>query len=787
MIEAFVWWLSVELLGFIALPATFLLFKKLPDRGYAFGKALSILFVSYLLWIAASAHILPNTRWAIILIIAVLALASLFLAIRRRHELANFISQNRNLIIATELIFLFAFVLWCVIRAYNPDILFGEKPMDFAFLNGILRSDYFPAHDPWLSGFSISYYYFGYLMMATLTKLTGIASSVSFNLSLALVFALTAIGAFSIVYNLVRMMRGRAAAAMGFGLVAAGFVLLLGNLEGVLELFHANGLGSQGFWGWVGINGLDQPYQSIAWHPTDHWWWWRGTRVIDTVVAGTSLDYTITEFPFFSFLFADLHPHLMALPFVLLNLAFCLELVSSSLSPGFDWLKANWPKLLVFALCLGSLGFLNTWDLPTYAFLFILMAFIAAYRARGKVDLHLIGDVAVFAVPLLACAFLFYLPYYIGLQTQVQGIDLVGDVDTRYFHFFIIWGFLLFVAVSFVLAQTWGALRQRLPSWKESLWSIVLPIIPLAAWLLWGLATHTDASILQKFVHILPLLAILFLVLLVIFRRSQIMAKSGDEGEKASLFVLLLLFTGFLITMGCELFYVNDLFGPCCERMNTVFKLYYQAWILLAIGGAFGLYYLGTRWKAANIPGKLARAFWWAAFAILIAGSLIYPLAATATMTNSFGDQPTLDGLAFVERSNPAEYEAIKWLNSNVEGAPVIVEAFGGWVAGAFTNYYRISARTGLPTILGCPYHELQWRGPDQDFGGREQDINLIYQSEDMGQVEMLLKKYDVTYVYVGHLEREQYGEDVGRKFEDFMDVAFANEGVTIYEVREEW
>jgi uncharacterized membrane protein len=259
LIDAFIWWLCVELLGLIALPATFVLFKSLPDRGYALGKALAILIVSFLLWFAASIHVLPNTRWAIILIIVLLALGSLFLLWRRRHELKSFISENRGVIIATEVIFLLAFVLYAVIRAYNPDIHFGEKPMDFVFLNGILRSEYFPPLDPWLSGHSISYYYFGYLMMATLTKLTGISSAISFNLSLALIFALTAIGAFSIVYNLVRMCRGGIKAAIGFGLVAAGFLLILGNLEGILELIHAHGLGGEASQGWRGQRGWLTP------------------------------------------------------------------------------------------------------------------------------------------------------------------------------------------------------------------------------------------------------------------------------------------------------------------------------------------------------------------------------------------------------------------------------------------------------------------------------------------------------------------------------------------------
>lgn len=782
MIDAFIWFVTVELLSLIALPATFVLFKGLPDRGYAFGKVLSILIISFLLWLAASAHILPNTRWAIILIIALLAIGSIFILIRRRHQIVSFISEHRRVIIATEAIFLLSFVLMAVVRAYDPAIDWGEKPMDFAFLNGILRSEYFPPLDPWLSGHSISYYYFGYLMMATLTKLTGISPAITFNLSVALIFALTAIGAFSIVYNLVKLRRGGNRAAIGFGLVAVGFLLILGNLEAVLELLHAHGFGGEGFWAWIGIEGLDHPYHSAHWYPTDHLWWWRATRVINTLDPEIwfGLDYTITEFPCFSFLFADLHPHLMALPVVLLNLGFCLEILNSSASFGFAWLKRNWPKFIVFAICLGALGFINTWDLPTYIFLFALVALIGAYLARGKIDLRLVRDVGIFCIALVACAILLYLPFYLGLETRVRGFGLVDNIDTRPFHFLIFWGFLLFITVSFILVQAWDVLRRR----NLSRWVIVgvisIPLLPLLVWAVWELTMGAGPLfILEKFGHLLPLLLILSLILLILIKKSQRAAKLENNGDKSTLFVFVLLFTGFMLLMGLELFYVQDPHG--IRRMNTMFKVYYQVWVFMSIASAFGLYWLASRWHPATLPRKLFRAWWWVVCVLLLAGSLIYPIAATITFTSSFSAEPTLNGLAFLERGNPSEYNAIEWLNAEVKGAPVIVEAAGGVLN---AGYFRVSSRTGLPTILGCPGHERLWRG--SDFPERQEDIDLIYESEDIDLMGELLAKYNVTYVYVGHLEREQYGDGVGEKFAVFMDVIFENEGVTIYTVREE-
>jgi uncharacterized membrane protein len=239
-----------------------------------------------------------------------------------------------------------------------------------------------------------------------------------------------------------------------------------------------------------------------------------------------------------------------------------------------------------------------------------------------------------------------------------------------------------------------------------------------------------------------------------------------------------LLFIGFMLLMGVELFFVQDPHG--IRRMNTMFKIYYQVWVFMAIASAFGLYWLGSRrWPINNVK-KIIRASWWAVCALLIAGSLIYPVAATIDFTNGFGGDPTLNGLAFLERNNPSEYEAIAWLNAEVGDAPVIVEA----IDGDCTNYSRVSSRTGLPTILGCPGHQSLWRG--SDFPERREDINLIFNSKDINLVDELLVKYNATYVYVGHLERAQYGDEVAKKFTAFMDMAFENEGVTIYKVREE-
>jgi uncharacterized membrane protein len=249
MIHAVSWWLAVEVLGLAALPLAWRLFRNLPDRGYALAKPLGMLVTSYLFWVAVSLGVFANSRTAIVLCLLLVVGGSLLVLLGRRGfrtmetglemgGLRQWLRSNLGLIVTNELLFAVAFGLLTLVRAYNPEISATEKPMDFAFLNGILRSEYFPPLDPWLSGFAISYYYFGYLIVAVLTRFSGVPSEVAFNLAIALLFALTANGAFSLTYNLVSRHRESesrgGALPTAFGALGAVFVAVLGNLEAVL-------------------------------------------------------------------------------------------------------------------------------------------------------------------------------------------------------------------------------------------------------------------------------------------------------------------------------------------------------------------------------------------------------------------------------------------------------------------------------------------------------------------------------------------------------------------------
>jgi YYY domain-containing protein len=900
MLAVFIWWLIIEILGLAALPLAYRLFRNLPDRGYAFARPLGILLTSYVLWIGASFGFLRNSWGGIVFSILVVAVGCWWFYSRENREagLVSFLRGNRRMVIANEALFALAFFLFALYRAYNPEIMLTEKPMEFAFLNAILRSDTFPPHDPWLSGFGISYYYFGYLMMAMLTKLSGVASAVAFNLAIVLLFALTVTGAYALVYNLIEgrgneVMRQRGNEAMRqrgklvnslprqlvtsstrylIPLLGPLFVAILGNLEAIFEVLHSKGLGSDAFWNWLDIKELVSNGQVTGrWFDLGSgWWWWRASRVIhDKDLLGNSME-VIDEFPFFSFMLGDMHPHVLALPFVLLALALALNVLrqgsrgageQGSKGAGFQYLISNiqlpfsnFQYPIIYALCLGALAFLNTWDFPIYLLVVAMAYGLHRYGHYGKINWGLVRDVAYTAIGLGLLGALLYLPFYIGFQSQAGGILPNLFNPTRLHQYLIFFGPFLFIVIGFMMLVT---RRLRAEGEGKNLLSSGLNVLfgamflpPLAAFGAIAIILFTARgqtflrSVLESQVvrqqigeADLPslarrLIAIrlgnpwtwLFLALLIAWvvallwgrlraggapamgegrtpamgeGRTPAMGegllteplspRSGDpstssgqalrrsrriaESRSSTLFVLLIIATGLLLTLGVEFVYIKDTFN---SRMNTVFKFYYQAWVLLALASAYGVYYV------VNRAGGLGRALFLVGFAVLFVLGMIYPLAAGFDRAGGFAHRPTLDGLAWVRQYSPAEYAAVQWLNSHALDTSVILEATGG----SFTEYGRVSSRTGLPTLLGWGGHELQWRGSYDEPGRREPDINTIYSSLDTEHVLTLLQKYDITYVYVGSLERGKYTPAALAKFDRLMDVVFQQGNVTIYKRR---
>lgn len=842
ILSALSWYLVITLIGVCALPIALRLFSSLPGRGVTLARPLGLLIWAFLFWLLNSLGVLQNDLGGELVALLLLVGVSVWFLRRSgwRAQLDQLHAAKRTML-AGELVFLSMFVLWVWVRGMNPEAAYTEKPMELAFINSILRSAKFPPQDPWLSGYAISYYYFGYVMIAMLTRITGVISSVAFNLSSALWFAMTAAALYGIVYDI----SAKWAISKGLeaerysrraGLLGPLFVLIVSTVEGVLEFLHAGGVfwktGVDGsltskFWSWLGILDLNQaPTPPFDWIPSraSGWLWWRGSRVIQDMTLGGANIEVIDEFPFFTYLLSDLHPHLLGMPFVLLVVALSLNLFS-----GADAFPAKSRRILdqlkddsfwLAALLLGSLAFINTWDFPIYVGLFCLTWAYMRYQAEGW-HVDILWDFLKNGLMLGVAGFILYLPFYLGFASQAGGLLPSLEFMTRGVHFWVLFASLLLpiLAISiflfrkefdhksfaasrriviillvglFIISLLYGgfilALRQIGPNLASSANTSLTALgekMSLAGSAFAGLHGNyaTGEILLQAFLRRIEMPGtwvtlglLLVLALTVLLKRDQVYQTADGTGDsvdpklplKVEGFVLILVVFGALLTLFPEYFYLRDQFG---WRMNTIFKFYFQAWILWGIAAAAGsaiLFRLLAGWRSVTF-----RVVW---IVFLMAG-FAYPLVMLPNKTNGFSAQEwTLDGNAYFSKYHPGDYEAIIWLQQAPTG--VITEAVGG----SYTEYARVSTRSGQPTVLGWPGHESQWRGGGDEMGSRYGDIALLYETRHWEEASQILQRYEVRYVYVGGLERSTYQVNT-EKFDQMLNIVYQNGEVTIYEV----
>jgi YYY domain-containing protein len=828
VIDVLLWYLILTLLGLLTFPLAYRLLPALPDRGYALARSLGLLIWAYLLWLLASLGMLYNNLGGILAALALLAaLSAVTLRGGGLVELRTWLGAKIRLVLGIEVLFLVAFGGMALVRAANPEILGTEKPMELAFINAILNSPSFPPHDPWLSGYAISYYYFGYAMVAILAKLAGTPGSVAFNLGLTSIFALSALGAFGLVYNLLARFEGawRIAQAGLLALFGPLFVLIVSNLGGLLEVLHARGLfwrpdGAGGldspFWSWLAIKDLNLPPEGpLSWVPTRYYWWWRASRVVvDTRLDG-EIPEVIDEFPFFSYLLGDLHPHVLAMPFAFLAMGLALNLFfgghGGSLQLSRWRLKLGLPTLGLGALVLGGMAFLNTWDFPVY------VAFFAGAYVLRQAQLQgwhwgRLGEFLGLSLLLGLLGAVLYLPFYAGFASQAGGIlpNLINP--TRGAHLWVMFG-TLFVPIFAYLIY----LRREWPARPDFrfglLTSLAFMLVLLVLAILLGflislipavggvylnslraasLAEAVGAAILRRAAHAggWLTLALLLTAVVACYRalhpEARVRAQSGDELQQtdpfgmtsAHGFALLLILFGSLLVVFPEFFFLRDQFGG---RMNTVFKFFYQAWLFLGVAAGFGTALLLTRLK-----GLAGWSFNLVLFLVLFTG-LLYPYFGLQTKTNRF--QPpggfTLDGAAYYARQNPAEMDAIYWLSNAPPG--VVAEAVGP----AYSAYTRVATHSGQPNVLGWVNHQLQWRGGTREIGSREQDLERLYCTGDWNEANAVLRHYGVRYVFVGTLEVIRYQPNdstcprglVLDKFDRFLPVVLESGNIKIYQV----
>ena len=824
MIAFLSWYIVLTILGWLTFPLAYTLFPALADRGYTLSRAFGLLIWGYVFWLFASLGIAQNDIGGLLLALIVLIGLSGWAVFsdhrpstmddNRVHgprSILQWLKDNRRLILITEVLFFIAFALMAFVRANNPEIYTagGEKWMETAFINAILHSPTFPPHDPWLSGYAISYYYFGYVMTAMLAMVTSMPAPIAHNLMLSNIFALSAVGAYGLLYNLLSRNERTPVFSTIAALFGPMFLLIVSNLEAVFESLHSKGIGwpagapTSSFWSWIDLQVISKhaPGLPLKWAPTEFFWWWRASRVImDYDLTGKWMGDVIDEFPFFSYLLGDLHPHVLAMPFNLLAIAVALNIFLGGwrgrINLFFGQLRINKVGFLLVALVLGGLAFLNTWDILPAGALIVLSYALAQVREEGW-SWERIEDVFLLAIPVAVVAFLMYLPFFVGFDSQAGGILPNFMFVTRGTHLWIMWG-TLFVPLSAYLWYSWRSKKRA--NWRAGILTalgiVLLLVVMMFVIGLMGLKLKPDEiqsildaqgrnlsqfiadSMRRRWTNIgslLTLLALLIPTFAFLFQKDDSALEENSDDHRASFsrlppssFILLLVSLGVLLILGPEFLYLRDNFF---YRINTVFKFYYQAWLLLSLAAAFAV--------ATLLSDRRSSRFYSLLLVPIIGFGLVYPAFSLPSKTDNFKannpNQRTLDGSAYLATMMPDDYRAFQFMRTLEPG--VIAEAVGG----QYSDYARVATFTGMPDVLGWPGHEGQWRDNSLQ-GNRQNDIQTLYTTPDWATTQEIIQKYNIKYVYIGNLERTTYPVNEG-KFSQLLRMIYQQGSVTIYEV----
>lgn len=928
------WWLVVSLLGWATWPLAFLLFRGLRDRGFLLAKTLGWLLCGWLLWMFASLGLAQNSVRNSWLIVALVALVGAAVLVFTWRDVLSFVRRMWGILLVGEGLFAAAFLYFVLVRRANPDIwqpwFGGEKFMEFAFLNGILRSPYFPPVDPHFAGGYVNYYYYGIYLVGYLVKLTGIYAEVAFNLAIPLLFALTVANAFAVAYSAAGMrlpgtrsrrqsetpevtpwqprpavehevsdftlpeeahqatfsaeLRGQPPSegeevgsqdplvlldntdwplemdarteesgsvsyaqedlaaiewdaeadppapakepalytelapeqhkpwheGMGAALLAPLFVAIFGNLAAFGQLIQSFRRVSQ--------SGFESSVPGIQWVVQSASGFWR-VVTSDATVPGYDfwapsrvIPHTINEFPYWSFTYADLHPHMIGIPFSIFFVALTLALLNSY---NLDW-RRNWHygALLVggLAFTLGVLAAVNLWDLPTYLGMAILALAVTLYRRRGRIQ---VAPIVGLSILVTGGAYLLFLPFFRSYtNVAASGIGLVRAPDDLG-KWALIWGFFAFVIFTWLLAGQGERRRLRFLRMHR-------------------LLVHQPTVVYFTGVVLLPFLFVTSLLLL-LFTNQTVLAiclpaiglslshiwRRGRAADSGTICAALLTATGLAILAGTQLIYLKDhLQGGDAYRMNTLFKFYNQVWVLWGVAAAIALPRVFSRFESILWDRKQGRGdgasdktvptfsrnalvtfrgAWGFIFFFLLFASLAYPVWGTPSrLSQRFpGWRPpigTLNGMAFMENGVyhwpdgdhaielQYDWEAIQWLLANVRGNVVLAES-------AQLDYYRaggtrVASLTGLSGLMGMHEGEQRYRGDVEERHGK---LNEFWNTENLERIENLIDELKIGLIYTGQLERHQHPDAPARlaQLEQYglLETVYRNPEVTIYAV----
>ena len=834
------WWsVALLLFGLITLPLAAKLWERFSSGGFFLSQPMGLIFTCLILWTLTHFKLFRINIACIILsalIVGVLCYApkTFRKSLVKKLNTKGFIEA----VVLEETAFLVVFFLMCYFKGFLPDINGQEKYMDYGFIMSMLRNDRLPASDMWLSGYSINYYYFGQYIWSVMIKLTGIESGIGYNLAMCSATAIPFAMSFSIGKFLVE-----AAAEKGFidnkiikyvaGLATGCAVSIWGNSHSFY--YDQDSIGN-GFLNMFKSWGIDVGR-------TDNFFYPDSTRYIGwNPDLGT--DYTIEEFPFYSYIVGDLHAHVISMMIVLLIAAIILSMICSvklpsrseiELKHSLDNLSAKrllpefessiTLELVLCAVLLGCAQMTNYWDFLIY-FVFCSMGFFVINIVRSPKFTTALGSVIfvtnIFGILLIYLlqgdnpAVLFALEFLLMAASFFFTVVSPSALPRTSFQMSFIFSIASLTALPFnlnfdMISNSLGSVKNR-----SSLYQLFI---------LWG-------------THVIICVAFMVMVFATKNYRYVSSAKAkkkasaagykadviGDENTYTNpiqkffcqrnlidIFVCGMTVVGLMLLIAPEIFYVRDIYTGGYLRSNTMFKFTFAGFIILSIAMIYAI--IRLLWFV-NKKGKYSTAFFVIAlfFAILLIIPAHYTVAALKQRCGEITKEryKTLDGTAYIDdytsycvaenyAGNLKPYmAAADWFNACVDGSPVICEAYGD----SYTDNCIVSAYTGLPTVFGWQTHEWLWRfhgvidpitdtlvsDPARDvwklyITPRHNDVNTVYLSTYAPDVQEIINKYQIEYIIIGDMERYKFGFDNSATFAELGTEVYRYEDLVVYKV----
>lgn len=458
-------------------------------------------------------------------------------------------------------------------------------------------------------------------------------------------------------------------------------------------------------------------------------------KVIISFIKGTKLEfffpdstrlipYTINEYPSYSILLGDLHGHFLSLPFFVMAIGLLLYIFSN---------VKSYPELFVRNLIISPFVLIifgiNSWDVITLTILTFIVNFWILVKVNNFVIIHL----------------------------------LTKRTKEVYFRFLNIFCEFINVSLGFALP---GIL-------------VLMPFLLFFRAPVGGFGFKFGGSPIQLLFLIWGGFFLIILLYLILALSKKISNKLRNTG-----FIFIMIFVGCSILVGVEFIFLKDIFfenNPNYYRANTVFKFYYHAWILLGISSSI----LGFAILSSFSKKRKSFLAFLSSFLIIsiFVGTGLYFFRGLGDNFQLFREPNpysyfTLDGTEFIRRDHKGDYYAIQFLNKEVKTYSVVLEAVGD----AYTYYARVSTFTGLPTVMGWPTHQWQWRNDSKTPFIRKDEVKSFYESNSLDLSINFLKKYNVEYIYIGNKEIETYNINY-ELIEQLSELIYSNFNTKIYKV----